>query len=357
MKEIVFILVVILLGATFALSQVPDQPYHILNVGSPVELHHIMEYGTPIAYSPEGNLLAIASQGGIYLYNTRTWDEPHLLIEGHMFSVAFSQDGTMLASGGSDKVIHLWDLQSEDHLELEGHEDSVLSVCFSPDSQVLVSGSRDSSVRFWSVGRKEEIRQVSSRDTFVIAYSLAYRPDGSMLGIGEYSDIILFDPVEQQILSILSRQDEVWPELWILCMQFSPDGKILAAGSGDNTVDLWEVSELTRIKRLNHNGNVRFVSFTPDGRQLVYGGWGRVIRVYDMVIQDVVFRRGNWPIVSWESNWTISAGILNPDGRTLVTASPEGIISFWAMPGPVTGSQSLSKKPIGWGMLKKMIGE
>ncbi|MFC1717919.1 WD40 repeat domain-containing protein [Candidatus Poribacteria bacterium] len=354
MKYVVFILILLLLGAAAALSQIPNQPYHTLDVGSRIERDGIMEIGHPVAYSPDGGLLAVATHGGGYVYDTRALDEPRLLVEGHMLSVAFSQDGTMLAAGGLDKIVHLWDLQNEDHTELRGHEGSVVSVCFSPDNQVLASGGHDSSVRFWNVARKEKIDQLPLREDAI--YSLAYRHDGSMLAIGAYNTIYLYGPEGQQILSAINRWDEGWPEMWILCMEFSPDGTILAAGSGDNKVDLWDVSELTRIERLRHNGDVRFVSFTPDGRQLAYGGWARIIHVYDMVTQETV----SW---DWEGIPMVKAGVpaipsgaVSPDGRTLATASKSGMIAFWEMPGPVTAVQSLRRKSILWGMLKKMIG-
>lgn len=333
MKFVMFVLILVLLGTTSALSQIPLQPHHILEVGSPIE---------QIAYSPDGSLLAVASHDGLYVCDTHAWNEPRLLMEGHILSVTFSPDGTLLASGGRDKVVHLWELQSGNQVELKGHEGSILSVRFSPDSQALVSGSWDGTVRFWNIEHKEEIGQLLL-GTFGPAYSLAYRNDGSMLAIGGYNTIFLYNPERQQVLSTLHQQDEYGPELWILCVEFSPDGAMLVSGSGDNVVSLWNVTELRRTEMLRHNGNVHFVSFTPGGRQLAYGGWGRFIRIYDLVTQEFIW---------WESNWRISSGALSPDGRTLATAGADGIISFWEMPGPVIAVQSLSQKAIIWGMLK-----
>lgn len=342
MKYIVFVLVLALLEVTSALSQIPDQPYYILNVGSPIEQENIVEAWHPIAFSPDGGLLAVASYGGLYVYDTRALNEPHLFIGDRMKSVAFSPDGKMLAAGGDHKGIsffHLWNLKSETHIKLEELGGSTL--CFSPDSQVLVLSGGDI-IRFWSIAREKEIGELLLGDFGV--YSFAYRQDGNMLAVGGYNDIFLVDPDRQQILSILRRRDEVWPELWILCMEFSPDDTMLVAGSGDNAVDVWNVSEQRKIKNLWHGGDVRFVNFTPDGRQLVYGGWNRVIKLYDMVTGESV---------SWEGSWPISAGALCPDGKTLATASAEGIISFWKMPKPITGIQSLNKKSLAWGVLKK----
>ena len=94
MRYIMLIFMLVLLQATFALSQIPDQPFQNLTVGISIK---------QIAYSPDGNLLAVACGDGLYLCDTRTWNEPRLLIEGPIRSVAFSPNGKMLAAGAGWK--------------------------------------------------------------------------------------------------------------------------------------------------------------------------------------------------------------------------------------------------------------
>jgi len=346
MKRIILILILALLYATFALSQ----PFKNLIVGSPIE---------QMAYSPDSSLLAVASREGLYLCDIER-DELRLLIKGYIVSVAFSPDGKMLAAGADwqnglpddwqndqhwrddwQETIYIWDLQNEKQTELKRHAGSVQSVssiCFSSDSKTLISGDLDG-VWFWSIDREQIIGQLALDNV----YSFAYRHDGNMLAVGTYNTIFLVDPIGRKIHSVFSHRDEFIPELWILCIGFNPDWTILASGSGDNVVNLWDVSNLKRIEQLQHNGNVHFLSFTPDGRQIVYAGWGRIIRIYDMISKETI---------SWEGSYTISSGALSPDGRTLATAGAEGIISFWEMPKPATGIRSLNKKFGLWGSLK-----
>ena len=97
-----------------------------------------------IAYSPDGTRLAVASSIGVWLYDTETYQEIALLT-GHtsgVNSVAFSPDGSTLATGSYDNTIRLWNPNTGTHLRtLTGHTDWVYSVSFSPDGNTIASGS------------------------------------------------------------------------------------------------------------------------------------------------------------------------------------------------------------------------
>jgi WD40 repeat protein len=114
--------------------------------------------------------------------------------------VAFSGNGKILASGGTDDTIRLWDVATHRQIgsPLTGHADWVRSVAFSPDGKTLASGSADGTVRLWDVATRRQIGDPLSADTSQV-YSVA----------------------------------------------FSPDGKTLASGSADGTVRLWSVAYLT----------------------------------------------------------------------------------------------------------------
>ena len=106
-----------------------------------------------IAFSADGSRLASGSLDD----SVRLWDavsgEPVAVLAGHhdnVYAVAFIPDGTRLASGSNDNTIRLWDIASHEQVALiKGHEDYVYALAFSPDGSWLVSGSGDHTARIW----------------------------------------------------------------------------------------------------------------------------------------------------------------------------------------------------------------
>ena len=119
-----------------------------------------------IAYSPDGTRLAVASSIGIWLYDTATHQEVALLT-GHtddVISVAFSPDGSALASGSWDETVRLWDAVTgqgfrqvrlwdaktgQPKATLRRHTGYVYSVAFSPDGGTIASGSESGTIILW----------------------------------------------------------------------------------------------------------------------------------------------------------------------------------------------------------------
>jgi len=177
-----------------------------------------------VAFSPDGSLIASGSwDATIKLWRVLDGALVRTLM-GHLggvYSVAFSPDGSLLASGGRDSTVKLWRVSDGALVRvLTGHTNEVYSVTFSPDGSLLASGSGDGTIRLWRVSNGTLVRTFQSG-----SYSVAFSPDGSLIVSGGYGTIELWRVSDGALVRILTNQITE-----VVSIAFSPDGTLLASG-------------------------------------------------------------------------------------------------------------------------------
>jgi WD40 repeat protein len=202
-----------------------------------------------VAFSPDGRTLAVGGgdpMGSSSAENAvRLWDlsadkwEATLREHsewGPVFDVAFSPDGTILASGNGGGVT-LWEVATG-RSKVSLDKGLIRSVAFSPDSRLLASGSVYGLVRLWDMTAYQEQATLGQHDG--IAYALAFSPDGKILvSAGQDGKVRLWNvATENVIATIRIPQTQIWS------VAFSPDGTLLASGSSDGLIRLWDVAQV-----------------------------------------------------------------------------------------------------------------
>ncbi|MBW4446735.1 MAG: NACHT domain-containing protein [Spirirestis rafaelensis WJT71-NPBG6] len=235
-----------------------------------------------VAFSSNGKLLATGDTNGeIRLYEVAN-SQQLMTCKGHtgwVWSVTFSSDDQVLASGSNDQTIKLWDTSTGQCFKtLEGHSGGVRSVTFSPDGQVLASGSDDQTVKLWNISTGKCLK--SLRENCCSVWSVAFNPKGDVLASGndDYK-VRLWDINSSSCIHTLEGHTQR-----VYSVTFSPDGNTLASASHDQTVKLWDASTGKCIKTLQgHTDLVHSVTFSVDGSALVSGGDDQTVRIWDFV--------------------------------------------------------------------------
>ncbi|MEH2116699.1 serine/threonine-protein kinase [Nostoc sp.] len=289
-----------------------------------------------LAISPDSNTLASASDHKI----VKLWDlntqKVLASLSGHsqaIKSVAFSPDGKILATASDDKTIKLWQIETlEEICTLLGHAHAVKSVAFSPDGQILASGSWDKTIKLWDVNTGKEICTIAGHQLKV--NSVAFSPQGQLLASASYDRTIRLWQIpalkgshkEFQNRPCYSLLGTLSGHAWaVLTVAFSPDGKILATGSDDNTIKLWEVNTGQLICTLvGHSWSVVAVAFTADGETLLSASCDKTVKLWRVsTAEEIVTLSGHVD--------SVSAVAVSKVTQLIASGSRDKTIKLWQL--------------------------
>ena len=228
-----------------------------------------------------------------------------------VWAVAYAPDGQTLASGGVDRYVRIWDIETGRLLRsLRGHTADIRALVFTPDGRTLASGSEDRTIRLWNPKTGEPTKLLFTRYDHNVC-SLSLSPDGLMLARGSHNkDIKIWEVTTGTDLMTLLGKDQ-YDHHWSVCVAFSPDGLHLASGSDIGKIRIWEVLPSGEEKIL-HNGHWQE---TEEDSTETRGFF---------IEDDGGFQK---PMEYW-----IGAMVFTPDAKLLITGSRDNTIRFFEMP-------------------------
>jgi eukaryotic-like serine/threonine-protein kinase len=283
-----------------------------------------------VAFSPHGELVASGGDDGmVRLWNPVTRGPVGQPLAGHadaVRSVAFSPDGELLASGSEDGTVRLWDPSAGRPVGrslLVGHDGWVNSVAFSPDGRLLASGGADQTVRLWDPATGQPVGRPLTGHGGAVR-SVAFSPDGKLIAsAGADQTVRLWEPTSRQtILSFRSPLGSV------TSLAFSPDGKLVACAIEDGTVRLWSTTTGQQVggQMTGHSSGVISVAFSPDGKLLASGGDDGSVRLWDAATGKQVGR----PLSGHTSG---AKDVAFASDGTLASGGGDHLVKLWSPTG------------------------
>jgi len=272
-----------------------------------------------LAWSPDGNLLAVAGVSGpITLHDGENGAVRHSLA-GHTLdtmAISWHKDSRILASVGQDGKVRLWDVEAGTQTaEIAGGASWVERVAFSPTSDCLVSAA-GRKLRLWNIGG-DLIREYPDANSTIT--DIKWRHDGQQFAISAYNGVVLYDPTQPEPLRRFEWQGST------LTLEWSPDGSYIATGDQDSTVHFWMTETGQDLQMWGYETKVLELAWSFNNRYLATGGGTQVV-VWDCSGNGPANTK---PIMLEEHQGLIKHLKFQHEGNLLASGGNDGMLGIW----------------------------
>jgi len=264
--------------------------------------------------SPDGRTVAMASADGVTLYDLGTRGALGSLsgLKGTALAVAFTPDGKVIATGGSDGKVTLWPVDKRAAKQtLQAHAGGVRALAMKPDGTLIASGGADRTVKIWDAKTGKAVGDIGGLDGEV-SY-LQFAPDGKRLFAGTTGGtLVAIDPATGKVTVKVDAPDKT------SVMAVSASG-IAAFGGSDGKIALVEVASGHEIKTVpGHQGAVRFLGFGGKAQRLISSGDDGAVRLWDTAtgerLAEVITTAGGWAVIDRQGRFDGSEQGMNDVG-------------------------------------------
>jgi WD40 repeat protein len=287
-------------------------------------LHTLKGHRSPVyglAFNPQGTVLVTAGSHNdprMRFWQVATGEEidDFRAHAAAVLAVAYSPDGSTIASAGLAAAINLWNGYSREYQSsFLIHANSILSLAVTPDSSTLVSGGLDG-IRVWNLKYKRPAYTLAGVGN--PSYALAIHPNGYLIASGDEEGTVQF-----WNLRTGSLVSEFYPhDQTITGLAFTQDGGKIITSSEGKTIKVWDLATGNLVQELiGHRGRIRAIALSPDGETLASAA-NDGVRIWHLPSEDLLV------LIPRVNDWVESLAF-SPDGTILAIGSFNNTIELW----------------------------
>ncbi|CAI2191226.1 1357_t:CDS:10, partial [Funneliformis geosporum] len=240
-----------------------------------------------------------------------------------IWAVRWSPTGNVVASGGLDNEIKIWDAETGEYYRtLEGHILAITGLDINVTGEALISISFDNTIKRWSILDGALINDIETKPGKVCCGQ--YTKDGNYFATASQQGTIDLrkDSDLEEIIRTYTSEGK-----YGLCCRFSPDNTVLALGTDNDKIYLFDVESARMVHKLTgHSGNpIRSLDFTSDGKHLISGSDDETINIYDV-------KHGNQISKCTGHEGYVMCVAAASDNKHFVSGSTDCKIKLWQLP-------------------------
>ncbi|HEX2841746.1 serine/threonine-protein kinase [Hyphomicrobium sp.] len=284
---------------------------------------------TAVAFSNDGTSIAtVGADARLKIWNTGSNTLARTIELDNGPATALALFGTNALTGHATGDIVLWDWQRAEKIAAFKRNDAeVGSLVFAGRADRFAASSQDWKVALWDTGTPSgPIQVIDAHDDAAQAVAYVTTDKGPRLASGGADKTVKLWNLDtlDRIRIYRGHKD------FISALSFSPDGKLLASASLDGNIRVWSTGSGRLLRRLyGHRGRVGSLSFSPDSKTLASSGTDGQLRIWDV-------QRGRTLRTITGHTGAVNAASYSPDGERLASAGADGVVRLWTNPVPRT---------------------
>jgi RNA polymerase sigma factor (sigma-70 family) len=276
-------------------------------------------------FSPDGHILAVVDpRSGITLWDPadgrrlRTLPLSPSEVPDGCRVARFSPDGKTLAVANGTQA-HLFDVDTGKAIrQLDANHSGIDDIAFAPDGRSVALATADPSVQLWDLTTAKLLRRFPPGKENLIMRAV-FSPDGKLLAAGSRHGVLLWDPATGEDRGRLDAKMGA-----VVGLAFTPDGRSVLAVGEDGKVRIWDVAGRTLQQTLDGHGFIgRSMALSRDGKRVALGTAYGAIRMWEVETGKELFTEFDGP------DATVNCVTFAPGGKTLATGADNGQTRLW----------------------------